>query len=1427
MLNLGNITFGLGVNTSGLDQGARVLERFGARVDNAMQRSAKGFDYNTAALKRQEGAAVRALQQVQSMQAKIQNMRLDPQVRTENIDRLNQAYLNLAKTMATPINRTLDPLTMQRAQLGFKEQIDAVTRALATEQTAANNAAATVVSSMKRQELAALRAQERVASLTDQIARLQASGGISSKVAESLTSRVSTAGAGFSTQMASPLSDKGMLEAQIAFRSSLQGIQRDVRATTAAVNPLKASMGGFVDSLAIAAGPLNGMVYRMRASRDMMDQYGITIGLTTAAIGGLTAAVVGLGGQILDITIQYQKADQTLKGLLNSSAMATGELSYLRDVSNQAGLAFASLAPQFSRFVSAAQGSGQGLSETNEQFKQMALLSGTLHLTTDEVNRIMLAFDQMLSAGKIMGDDMRQLRNVLPAAYEAAGEAAERMGTQFKNAAGKINNLNPSEFISNLLDVYMEMFNIDMNKPIDTLLASLTRIKNNWQEFIYTLSTTIGASEKFQAIFDGISNGIADLGDNIDVVLNILGAFTGGVMGLVAAMTALWAIQRVVAVFQALNTLWAFGSTAMAAYTAATAAAGGALRVTTAAQIALNTAMVANPIGAVVKGVIMLTGVLWGAKMAYDAMNSSLIDTQTRMADTSGIDAYIASQKAKGKQVAAVTAQLRDQVRAHIELQAAESAKALNKLAEMQADRARLNQPFGGLQAFETGIQYGTINLDEMKSRLDADIRGQEILVNEYQQNVARLHGQGSALSALAKLPDDKGPGQARDYGDAGNKNGREADPDRGLRALNDIINRAQNAQRALDTMWQGPTHSGLLEALDDVQRRLFDMDADQLKRLGELFSAASVDVSGLGGIEDALAVVTLNAQQAEDAVEKFNKVWEDIQSGQQQLQNMQRTFDYLVNGGDPENSWIVEAVNRAKETVRSLTTQDLPTLRKTLESLKDSTGANLFNESAISAIMGGAEAGDTATLTAVTRALSSLGIEVASTGDAARDAEDGLAQFFSQLESGRDRTQRASAFFGQLAENIRGFKDSMDRMAVLANGGTLQQALNLDYLQSAREAVRYLDEDALAGLKTQLQAVGIAGSDPIQMLADFYKGQDLVTEASDRMTSALEMQAEAWASWSTSSIDSIRAVILEGESLKRSIVGILAELGNTILDAAIFDPMKEGLSNVVSDMVKGKEGVGLGDAAGVIGGGLKRLFGLGGSVTGGDRLAEVAPLESLTKAAGAAGDMIQGSFLSGLLQSVWGTQAETSAQSVNTSALIAATMALNGFTATLLTASAMNASNSFMSVAPDLIGLFANGGWVTGPGGPRGDQIPAMLSNEEFVMNAKAAQQNKGLLNYLNRGGQLKFFSDGGSVTVDDAVRLGSFGGPQMSGLTSKERPSKIDARSTFVIQGNVDQDVWEQMKAWAEARDAALREELPYLIDGRVVDSLQRDRF
>ena len=90
-----------------------------------------------------------------------------------------------------------------------------------------------------------------------------------------------------------------------------------------------------------------------------------------------------------------------------------------------------------------------------------------------------------------------------------------------------------------------------------------------------------------------------------------------------------------------------------------------------------------------------------------------------------------------------------------------------------------------------------------------------------------------------------------------------------------------------------------------------------------------------------------------------------------------------------------------------------------------------------------------------------------------------------------------------------------------------------------------------------------------------------------------------------------------------------------------------------------------------------------------------------------------------------------------------------------------------------------ADGGWITGPGGPRDDKVPAMLSNKEFVVNAAAAAQYAPFLEAINRfGGQGGGSSNEaiGSVVskMAGAVPTASSGAPDSARALTSSAPGR-----------------------------------------------------
>ena len=123
--------------------------------------------------------------------------------------------------------------------------------------------------------------------------------------------------------------------------------------------------------------------------------------------------------------------------------------------------------------------------------------------------------------------------------------------------------------------------------------------------------------------------------------------------------------------------------------------------------------------------------------------------------------------------------------------------------------------------------------------------------------------------------------------------------------------------------------------------------------------------------------------------------------------------------------------------------------------------------------------------------------------------------------------------------------------------------------------------------------------------------------------------------------------------------------------------------------------------------------------------------------------------------------------------------------------------------------GLYATGGYVSGPGSSRSDSIPARLSNGEYVINAKATAQNRALLDAINSGRMPKFAEGGFVGSAPRLPNLRGGGGMSVNAPVSVA----IDARGA-------DREGLSRV----EEQVAKLKAELPSRIVNTVRDAKSR---
>jgi hypothetical protein len=276
---------------------------------------------------------------------------------------------------------------------------------------------------------------------------------------------------------------------------------------------------------------------------------------------------------------------------------------------------------------------------------------------------------------------------------------------------------------------------------------------------------------------------------------------------------------------------------------------------------------------------------------------------------------------------------------------------------------------------------------------------------------------------------------------------------------------------------------------------------------------------------------------------------------------------------------------------------------------------------------------------------------------------------------------------------------------------------------------------------------------------------------------------------FSKSIVDALHGKADFGESMASLITNHLQE-GMTSRIASFA----EGFLDSFFSAFEGKGGIGGGlvemlrgpdneekDGLEAKGGGLFDSFGFGSdSKEGGDSLVEDAtalPVEGLEKLTGSVAQADAG--ILGWLGSVGSSIASAlgfgTATAVASGTTATAASTTLGFTTALqLATSALFALANAATTASFTAGIgLATGGYVRGPGTGTSDSIPAMLSNGEYVINAKATKRHGALIKAINNGSDIGRFSTGGQVGNNLPVMSMESQTKRMSGVAPSQKGS------------------------------------------------------
>ena len=1034
--------------------------------------------------------------------------------------------LNLGGLFFTLDADTRGLINAQRRVEQFANQVRGAFRSME-----AGNLSPRIANQLARQERQVVSFMERIKRLQNEISQSGFKGdqfAAAQKQLQALTHQYDL----FTKKMASgtPLNALDFGRRVQHMRSQLDDTTRSIRNMQREMLGARTPWGNFLGNFhslgsaaLVAQGHFGGLSTRLFAFGNLIQETGLKVALLASLIGGLSVGIGVLATSAVKAGMEMERINVAMEAVTGSAAQAGGQIAYVRDVADQAGLVFADVAKGYTRFLASSKGV-LSFKDTQESFRGISLAASKMQLSVEDTQGVFRALDQMMSKGTVQAEELRgQLGDRLPGAFKIAA-AAMGVTTRELNEMTKKGEVLAADFVPKFVKTLQQMWNIDPDAQINTLQANLNRLSNEFTYFAQDLDKTTGASRVFGAMVKSLTDVLNELRGVLPEIIKGLGALTG-------AFTALAAVMAIQALINYVTYLWNL----VAVYNTATRA----VMLFATAQNILNAALTRLPLGKVITLVAGLALAIGGAIIGYREMEKALEGNNAAMTNLSGIEGYIDAQKRMGFQVRETTQDMYNQIAVMMATSIGEFAQQYSKYEKLKKSLKGLNEE-SFLTKAGRAISGGPSTIELYKE-----------LTNQFNETGAALRRteadmrrQTKALKGLGdvnKLPDaPMAPGIADATG-SGDSDAVKALDD-SIGRVDDLIVKMREAEAVLTAIGQSPGDWKIIEDVYEAERAInqFAGDTAKLDALDKALNA--VGITGGNTMKELTArmgIVVTRTRQAAEATEAFKGVWEDIIKDSQKVATFQSQIDHLLSGGSVEGLAFFE---------------DLEDAFKTLKDIDPNT------------------TGGIAALKQIRELLQQLGYTVGNTGDDLWDTGKALAEFYNKTSN----AGQAVKVFADLSEEIRKTKEELVDMAVLQNAysasaGGLGQIFSADVGDEARAAIergRKVNE-----FRRILQGLGQDQNQVNASLEVYLQQLQALDEASfnlDKVKEAAEANKAAFRGMANEALTGIRDLIKGTKSLTDALLDLASSIVDSLWERFIINPVDNLIQNIGRDAGKG-----------------------------------------------------------------------------------------------------------------------------------------------------------------------------------------------------------------------------------------------------------------
>lgn len=330
------------------------------------------------------------------------------------------------------------------------------------------------------------------------------------------------------------------------------------------------------------------------------------IGRIETKIGGLRSSIIGLAGvfehaiggliafaalgafaefvrSIGDANVNMQRMLNTLNSATGSMQAAHSEFAFLSQTANRLGTDLQGSADGYARLAVSALAAGVSTSKLHTAFAGLSEGFAATGRSGDEMNRFLVQLEQGLSQGTIQMRDLRAMSQSFPAAFELAGEAAQRMGGSLQDFL-KNGGLPAEQFFLTFSDIVHEKFADAAEAASQTLVGQLNILHNT----LFSMKTDSTVLQPLTDAVKRLNAALADPSTASGIQDAIRGIVQFGEQAAKALATVLDHINLVIAAVKLLAA--AFGAKLLSGVIASAAAAIGRIGIAMeAATVEVNT----------------------------------------------------------------------------------------------------------------------------------------------------------------------------------------------------------------------------------------------------------------------------------------------------------------------------------------------------------------------------------------------------------------------------------------------------------------------------------------------------------------------------------------------------------------------------------------------------------------------------------------------------------------------------------------------------------------------------------------------------------------------------------------------------------------------------------------------------------------------